>query len=54
MEEAKEQIKIATRQYAKRQTTYFKRMDAEFIDVEQFANLDEIAQYIADKYKNAN
>ncbi|MBO5772418.1 MAG: tRNA (adenosine(37)-N6)-dimethylallyltransferase MiaA [Clostridia bacterium] len=54
LEEAKEQIKIATRQYAKRQTTYFKRMDAEFIDVEQFANLDEIAQYIADKYKNAN
>ena len=52
LSQAKEQIKIATRQYAKRQMTYFRRMDAEFLDVEQFENLDQVAQYIANKYKN--
>lgn len=52
--QAREQIKIATRQYAKRQMTYFRRMDAEFLDVEQFENLDQVARYIANKYKNMN
>lgn len=50
--EAVERIKIATRQYAKRQNTYFKRMDAVWLNVDEFSSKSEIGVKIAELYQN--
>ena len=51
--EAITQIKLNTRHYAKRQITYFKKMDvAEFISVDG-KNADEIAEHIYSKIKTS-
>lgn len=50
LEQAVNNIKLNTRHYAKRQITYYKKMNvAEYIDVEGQSS-DEIAQYIYKKY----
>ena len=49
LEEAIEQIKKATRNYAKRQITWFKHMNPIWIDVDK--NLEEVKMKIIENYK---
>lgn len=58
LQECIDKIKLNTRHYAKRQITYYKKMNAaEFVDVDG-KNSDEIAQYLyqqlIDKYNVSN
>lgn len=54
LDEAIAKIKLNTRHYAKRQITYFKKMNVvEYIDVEG-KNVKEIAMHIADVIKQCN
>lgn len=49
LQQAEQNIKLNTRHYAKRQITYFKRMNVtEFIDVDRFVG-DELANYLYKK-----
>ena len=53
LEEAIRRIKLETRHYAKKQLTWFKReRDVEFIDIRNFNNKTEIAEYIAAQINN--
>ena len=53
LNEAREQIKTATRQYSKRQNTYFRRMNATWIDVENKTQ-EQIADEICLLYEKNN
>ena len=48
-EEAVEKIKQGTRNYAKRQLTWFRHMNGKWIDVDE--NLDDVMEEIVDLYK---
>ena len=51
LSEAIERLKINTRHYIKRQITYFKRLDAQWIDVQTFGGVEKVAGFIACDYK---
>ena len=51
LSEAIERLKINTRHYIKRQLTYFKRLDAQWIDVQTFGGVEKVADFIACDYK---
>ena len=51
LSEAIERLKINTRHYIKRQLTYFKRLGAQWIDVQTFGGVEKVADFIACDYK---
>lgn len=50
LEEAIERLKINTRHYIKRQLTYFKRLDARWIDVRECGGVEAVSELIASDY----
>lgn len=50
LNEAVQQLKLNTRHYIKRQLTYFKRMNAMWLDVLQYGNPETIAQVITQDF----
>ncbi len=50
LQEAQELVKINTRHYAKRQISYFKRMDIfEFVNIDKFDTPETVAEYLYEK-----